>query len=174
MFCMPVEPKSLALILHPDPILRECSHEVDPADPIVREVALKLIEIMMEHHGAGLAAPQVGLSWRLFVTRDPEDEERGVTWINPRIEPIGDDVDIEEEGCLSLPEVRGNIRRPVSVRLVGHDIDGNSVEMKSSDFIARIWQHENDHLDGILIIDKMSTMDRLVNRRLIRDLEQQL
>ena len=76
-----------------------------------------------------------------------------------------------EEGCLSLPEIRGNVRRPVGIKITGWNALGEPAEMTSEEFIARVWQHENDHLDGILIIDKMSAMDRLVNRRAIRDLE---
>ncbi|MDP7006037.1 MAG: peptide deformylase [Phycisphaerales bacterium] len=168
---MTVDPKSLVLILHPEPILRKRANEVNPDDSIVRKVAQKMVEIMFENHGAGLAAPQVGLPWRIFVTRDPDNEELGIVWINPKIETIGDECDSEEEGCLSLPDVRGNIRRPVSIKISGHNIDGKLVDMESDDFIARVWQHEHDHLDGVLIIDKMSAMDRLINRRLIRDLE---
>ena len=171
MFYVTVDPKSLVLILHPDPILRRCAQEVDPDNPNVREVAEKMIEIMFRHHGAGLAAPQVGLSWRIFVTRDPEDEEVGIVWINPKIESIGEESDSDEEGCLSLPDIRGNIRRPVSIKISGHNIDGKLVVMESEGFISRVWQHEHDHLEGTLIIDRMSAMDRLVNRRMIRDLE---
>jgi peptide deformylase len=78
---------------------------------------------------------------------------------------------IEEEGCLSLPEIRCDIRRPIGIQIAGFDAMGQSAEMSSEDFLARVWQHEYDHLDGILIINKMSAMDRLVNRKLIRNLE---
>ena len=79
---------------------------------------------------------------------------------------------LEEEGCLSLPELRCAVRRPVGIRISGHDLSGNPASAESEEFIARVWQHENDHLDGILILDKMSAMDRLVNRKLIRQFKQ--
>ncbi len=145
--------------------------EVDPSDPTVQAVARKMVEIMLEFNGVGLAAPQVGLAWRLFVTRDPDNEDGGIAWINPVIDLLCDEVESDEEGCLSLPEIRGDIRRSINIRISGHDIDGNHSSQESDGFMARVWQHENDHLDGILIIDKMSKMDKLVNRRLIRNLE---
>ena len=105
------------------------------------------------------------------MTRDPENEDGGIAWINPRLEVTNKEIVSDEEGCLSLPEVRGDVRRPAGIQISGHGIDGQPITTQSDDFIARVWQHENDHLDGILITDKMSTMDKLVNRRLIRTLE---
>ena len=168
---MTVDPHTLALILHPAEVLRDKASEVDPADPNVQAVAKRMISLMVEHEGAGLAAPQVGLSWRLFVTRNPEDVDEALVWVNPTLEIVNAEVESSEEGCLSLPEIRGNVRRPVGIKLTGWNALGEPAEMTSEDFIARVWQHENDHLDGILIIDKMSAMDRLVNRRAIRELE---
>ena len=196
---MPVDPLALSLVLHPSSVLRQRAETVDVEDPLVNEVARRMIEIMYQYNGAGLAAPQVGLAWRLFVTRpsqqvidehehsrsnkhtpktdttpippNTEGENEGVVWINPSLEVVGDQYDIDEEGCLSLPEIRGRIRRSVEVKISGYDIKGTFAEMTSDQFIARVWQHEIDHLDGILIIDKMSAMDRLVCRRQIRELE---
>jgi len=176
MILMSVDPQSLTLAIYPAKILVERANDVDPADPKVQAVAQRMIEMMFEHNGVGLAATQVGLPWRIFVTRNQNDESdsvNGVAWINPVLEVIDKAIDIEEEGCLSLPKVHGNIRRPIAVRISGHDAQGNPVADESSEFIARIWQHENDHLDGVLIIDKMSAMDRLVNRKVLRNLERQ-
>lgn len=171
MFYMSVDTQSLLLVLHPDPILRKMAQAVDPSNANVQAVAKRMVEIMLEHNGVGLAAPQVGLAWRLFVTRDPHDEEGGIAWMNPTLEVMSDETEIDEEGCLSLPEIRGDVRRSVEIRISAHGLDGQPITAESEDCSARIWQHENDHLDGILIIDKMTTMDRLVNRRLIRNLE---
>ncbi len=171
---MSVDPQTLALQIYPAPSLVKCAEDVDASDPNVKAVALRMIELMFTHQGVGLAAPQIGLSWRVFVTRDhsvPEDEEHGVVWINPKLEVICDEFDIDEEGCLSLPDIRADIRRHTGIRISGFDVNGNPQEMSSNEFIARVWQHENDHLDGILILDKMNTMGRLVNRRIIRNLE---
>jgi len=174
MFVMAIDPQSLSLMFYPAAILQERASEVDESDPNVQAVAKRMIEMMFEQNGVGLAAPQVGLPWRIFVTRDtdsPEGEESGTAWINPNLEIICDELSVDEEGCLSLPDIRGDIRRPSGIRISGFDATGSPIEMESDEFIARVWQHENDHLDGILILDKMSAMDRLVNRRLIRSLE---
>jgi peptide deformylase len=176
MILMPVDLQSLTLQVYPASILKERAQEVDPTDESVQAVARRMISLMFEHHGVGLAAPQVGLSWRLFVTRhpkDPDNEESGVAWINPVLEVLDGTIDTDEEGCLSIPDVRGNIKRPLGIRISGNDANGLPTSQESDEFIARIWQHENDHIDGVLIIDKMSAMDRLVNRKLIRDLERQ-
>jgi peptide deformylase len=155
----------------------ERAQEVDSTDETVQAVARRMIEIMFEHRGVGLAAPQVGLPWRIFVTRhpnNPDNEESGLVWMNPVLDVIDGSVESEEEGCLSLPEIRGEIKRSLAIRISGHDVNGKPISAESDELIARIWQHENDHLDGVLIIDKMSAMDRLVNRKLIRDLERRL
>ncbi len=167
---MTIDPKSLSLVYYPDDILITKAKPVDVADKHVLATAKRMIEVMFEHAGVGLAAPQVGLSWRLFVTRDPEDENEGIVWLNPTIEIINDEMELVEEGCLSLPEIRGDIKRPIGIRITGHDLNGNETTMESEDFITRIWQHEYDHLDGILIIDKMSAMGRLMNRKKIKNL----
>ena len=171
MLLMSVDTQSLSLLIFPSPILLQRASEVDASDRNVQEVARRMIEMMFEQNGIGLAAPQVGLSWRLFVTRNPEDEESGVAWMNPTLEVTSTDDSIEEEGCLSLPEIRVDIRRPTGIQISGFDVNGDPAQESSDEFIARVWQHENDHLDGILIINKMSSMDRLINRRLIRNLE---
>jgi peptide deformylase len=109
---------------------------------------------------------------RLFVTRDPQEACDGIIWVNPTIEVIDDTIASDIEGCLSLPEIDVTVRRPVGVRICGHDLDGNVIEEESSEHIARVWQHEYDHLDGRLITDRMSTMDRIRSRRALRTLLQ--
>jgi len=168
---MSVDPQSLNLVLYPDPILKQRALEVDASDANVQAVAQRMIELMFDYEGVGLAAPQVGLPWRLFVTRDPNLENGGLAWINPTLEIIASEVVIAEEGCLSLPEIRCDVRRPLGIRISGWNEHGKEAHQDSEEFIARVWQHENDHLDGILLTDKMSAMDRLVNRKVIKNLE---
>ena len=168
---MQVDPQTLSLIFYPSDVLRKKAQDVDPSDTNVQAVAKRMMELMAEHEGAGLAAPQVGLQWRLFVTRDPDDAEKAIAWMNPTLEIVHPEVELAEEGCLSLPDIHGNVRRPIGIKITGWNAQGEKAEMTSDKFIARVWQHENDHLDGILIIDKMSGMDRLLNRRAIRQLE---
>ena len=168
---MTIDVSTLSIVYYPNDILRQKASDVDPNDAIVQEVARRMVELMFEHSGVGLAAPQVGLPWRLFVTQDLDNEGEGIVWMNPVLETIEDTSEVEEEGCLSLPEIRADIRRPIGIRISGFDHKGQAHACESNDFIARVWQHECDHLDGILIIDKMSAMDRLANRKLIKHLE---
>ena len=168
---MPVNPAQLSIVLYPDDALRKSTESVDPHDPNVQAVAARMIEIMFEAHGAGLAAPQVGLNWRLFVTRDPENEDGGLAWMNPVLTPSLDaprEADIE--GCLSLPGIEVLVERPMQVRLDAFDINGEPVTCDDVD-LARVFQHEFDHLEGVLIIDKMTMMERIRNRKLLKDLQ---
>lgn len=166
---MAIDTASLHLLYYPSDVLRARAEEVDLADPDLAGVIDRMVELMIAHKGVGLAAPQVGVPWRLFITRESETEARA--WINPVIEPLDTELEVEEEGCLSLPDIRADIRRPRAVSINAADADGEAVQSTSDDFESRIWQHEYDHLDGILIIDRMSPMGRLANRRAIRGLE---
>lgn len=170
MCTMAIDVKNLTIRHYPDPILREKASEVDPSDEDVQAVAARMIDMMFEANGAGLAAPQVGLPWRLFVTRDPEDEEGALVWINPVVTALDDDALPDTEGCLSLPEIEVEVARPMRARISACGVDGERFEVES-DVLARVWQHEADHLDGILIIDKMTTMERIKNRKKLKMLK---
>jgi peptide deformylase len=167
---MPVDPALLKLLIYPAKALRQSCVDVDPSDAQVAAVARTMIDLMHEHEGIGLAAPQVGLPWRVFVTRG---EEEDLVRVNPVIEVLHPAVEVNEEGCLSLPGVRVDVARPVSVVMRSLDLSGNVHEEVADDFMGRVWQHERDHLDGVLIIDRMGPMDRLANRRQLRSLERE-
>lgn len=168
---MSVDPDRLKILIYPDPALREKGRPVDPTDNTVHAVARRMIQLMHEADGVGLAAPQVGLAWRLFVTngRDADPEDR--VFINPQLNPARGEMIAEEEGCLSLPGINVQVRRPGHVDITAHGLDGEPLSLSADGFLTRIWQHENDHLDGVLIIDKMSPMDRLATRKALKDLK---
>ena len=166
-----MDPSALDILTHPHPVLRLKAEPVKAVDDEVRAVVDRMFELMDEAEGIGLAAPQVGLAMRLFITRDPDELTRGCVWINPELEVVEDTKESDEEGCLSLPGILVNVDRPQGIRIRGLNEHGESVEAVSSEHIARVWQHENDHLNGRLIIDRMSSMERLRNRRALRDLE---
>jgi len=171
---MTIDVAKLAIVHYPDPILRKKAEPIaDPRDPLVREVATRMLELMQEAHGIGLAAPQVGLPWRMFVIRHKiEDEDHpDQIFINPVFSNISIKSTLHEEGCLSLPEMRVDVQRPISLTVTAENPEGERFELEGHDLIARVWQHEMDHLDGVLILDRMSPMDRLANRRILRDLE---
>lgn len=179
---MPVDPNTLRLVLFPDPVLRRPASPIEHVDDEVRRVAERMVEVMLEERGVGLAAPQVGLSWRVFVIHVPEEEGRSATadpatatlaprvYINPEVtagpEPLG----TEEEGCLSLPDIRGEVSRSPRVRVSALDVHGRRFEHEAAGLLARCIQHEFDHLNGVLIIDRFSQMSRLKNRRALKEL----
>ena len=170
---MSVKPEQLQIRIYPDPVLREPTHPVEQVDDQVRAVAARMLELMHEVRGVGLAAPQVGLSWRLFVanpTGEPGDDR---VYINPRLDEPGRQTEARDEGCLSIPGITAEVTRPTTVRVRARNLDNEPVELQAEGMLARIVQHEHDHLDGVLIIDRMTPMDRMANKRALRDLETQ-
>jgi peptide deformylase len=120
-----------------------------------------MLDLMYEHEGVGLAANQVDLPIRMFVVNASGARGDGeeMVLINPELQlPKGSDS--MSEGCLSLPGIRGEVRRPKSIRLSAYDLAGNAIERNIDDFLARILLHENDHLDGVMFFDRMSDDDR--------------
>lgn len=163
---------SRRIVHFPAAVLRRRAVEVGTIDDSIRRLVDDMVRIMREEEGAGLAAPQVGESVRLFITeaRPDEGESLGVH-VNPVIEASGEEAELMNEGCLSLPDVRGEIRRPLRVTLSWTDLDGLRQRRTHDGMLARIWQHELDHLDGVLIIDRMAPVDRLRARKSLKALE---
>ncbi|QDU33938.1 Peptide deformylase [Poriferisphaera corsica] len=168
---MSVEASKLKIVNYPASVLRKKAKPVEMIDDEVKEVAKRMIELMHENRGVGLAAPQVGLDWRLFVCNPTAEPGDDMVFINPVISDATKEMEWMDEGCLSLPEIRGEVNRPIGVTITALDEHGNEFALQSDDFPARVWQHENDHLDGVLIIDKMKMMDKMANRKLIKELE---
>ncbi len=168
----PVKPDQLRIIHYPDPVLRQAAEPLPGATDEVRRVAQRMLELMHEARGVGLAAPQVGLPWRLFVanpTGEPEDDQ---IFINPKLSSPSRENHTHDEGCLSLPNITGDITRPASITVDALDEQGKPFKLTSDDLPARVWQHEIDHLDGILILDRMPAIDKVANKQAILDLEQ--
>ncbi len=167
---MTVNAADLRIIHYPSAILRQKAKSVPAVNDEVRAVAARMIELMKAEKGVGLAAPQVGLPWRMFVTEVPEDGEVRV-YVNPTLRILPGARDLREEGCLSIPNIHVEIERPLTAALTAIDLDGHPVEREVTGFVARVWQHEFDHINGVLIIDKMSPVDRLANRKVLKELE---
>lgn len=168
---MAAQPPTRPVVLYPDPILRQKAQPVRRVDEEIRRLVEEMYQTMKAEEGAGLAAPQIGVALRIFVTGAPD---RGVpfkAYINPVLEDLQGDLEGAEEGCLSLPEIRGVVRRPKQVTIRALDVDGNEFTETGAGFAARVWQHEYDHLDGILIVDKMSPLDRLRVRKALKELK---
>lgn len=149
-----------------DPVLRERAREVEEVTEDHRRLARDMIETMRAAPGVGLAGPQVGVLERIFVWE--LDERQGV-FINPRIVKRSTDTITEEEGCLSLPGLAYDVERHREVTLEALDENGNAVTMTGEDLLARIFQHEVDHLDGTLFIDRLDEQDRREALRTLRE-----
>ena len=167
---MALDVSRLVIAHYPEPLLREVARPIDTIDDTVRAVAARMLELMHEADGAGLAAPQVGLPWRLFVTRT-NDEYPDRVYVNPSLAGLGGDMTVRPEGCLSLPGIELDIRRPSTATVTAKDLESRNFTLADDDLLARVWQHEHDHLNGILIIDKMTPIDRIANRKLLKELE---
>ena len=167
---MAIDVARLEIVQYPDPALRTVARPVETIDDTVRAVATRMFAVMLDADGAGLAAPQVGLPWRMFVTRGDDDHPDRVL-VNPELIDLGGETAVVPEGCLSLPGVTVDIRRLMNATLTCLDLDGRTVTLTATDLRARIWQHEMDHLNGVLIIDRMTPMDRIATRKLLKELE---
>ena len=156
------------------PVLRAKASPVPPAEIAsarVQTLIDDMFETMSEYQGIGLAAPQVHESLRLFVagvrrgdvvTPMTDDVEMPfVALINPEIVPVGEDVESSWEGCLSIPDIRGKVERRRAVRVRALDRSGRRIELVAHGLPARVIQHENDHLDGVLFFDRMATFETL-------------
>jgi len=160
------------LVIHPEEVLRRRAEPVEAFDESLRELVDDLAALMKAHRGAGIAAPQAGESVRVFLAAAENPEDPPTVFVNPRLHDFSPDSAMATEGCLSLPEIEGQVMRPKAVAVTACDLEGREFTLHSDGFPARVWQHEMDHLDGVLIIDRMRMLDRLANRRAIRELEQ--
>lgn len=146
------------------PVLRTPAEPVrDPTDPEIRRFAADMIETMLDAPGVGLAAPQVHNGLRMVVFRVPAERAGGesvprTVLINPEVEPLDDETELGWEGCLSIPGMRGLVPRFSRIRYRGVGLDGEFIEREAEGFHARVVQHEVDHLDGVLYIDRMEDL----------------
>jgi len=150
------------------PVLRRRAQPLDRGEiksARVQRLIDDMIETMTEYHGVGLAAPQIHEPLRIFVAAldVDEDGEAGdpVAIINPEITPVGIDMVEDWEGCLSIPDIRGRVSRSREIKVRAFDRNGERVEIRAHDFPARVIQHETDHLDGVLFVDRMKTFESL-------------
>ena len=151
----------LSILLHPDPRLKKISTQVTNIDERIKKLCLDMIDTMYSHSGVGLAAPQVGVLKRVVVMDCSDDEEKSpVTLINPEIVWSSEEVSKFEEGCLSIPHIREEIKRPSSVQVKFTDISGISKESYFTSLWATCIQHEIDHLNGKLFIDYLGPIKR--------------
>jgi peptide deformylase len=151
-----------------DPVLKSVASPVSEFGPELRAGVERMIGIMREGMGVGLAATQVGMLRRVLVFQAGPDSEP-TALVNPEVEWLSDEVVLAEEGCLSLPRVSMDVERPLHARFSGRDTDGEPFRLEASGLEARVLQHEIDHLDGILILDRASREQRKGALRALRE-----
>lgn len=153
----------LQLYYYDHPVLRKRCARIESITDEIRKLAHDMVETMYEKDGVGLAAPQVGHSVRLFVMREYLEDEEGNSlfsepkvYINPELTKPSSRQLIDTEGCLSIPGLRLKVARPASIVVTAQDLEGNTFTEEVSGYNARIRMHENDHLNGVLFIDRVS------------------
>ena len=148
------------IVTLPDPVLRRKARTVTRFDAGLQTLVDDMIETMREAPGVGLAAPQVGISDRLIVVEYPEDDEQEdspkklYVVVNPEIKDVSEETEMGIEGCLSIPNLHGEVERALAVTVKGQTRRGQAVKIKAQGWLARIFQHEIDHLDGVVFTDR--------------------
>ena len=164
--CNPMAPYEIRII--GDPVLRQRAAEVTQVDGALARLCDDMLHTMYEAPGIGLAAPQVGVQKRLFVYDIGEGP--GVV-VNPEIVEARGSW-IYEEGCLSVPGLSWEIERPNEIHVKGYDLDGNEVDIEADELLGRLFQHEFDHLDGILLVERLDDEARRAALKTIREMVQ--
>ena len=163
----------MKIVRYPHPALRHPGRSVTTVDKKLRVQVGEMMEAMYEARGLGLAAPQVALPYQLLVmniTGDPEQKDQEEVFINPVIVERKGNVD-DEEGCLSFPGLYQKVRRAKTIKVQAYNLKGELVEKVVTDLEARAWQHEIDHLNGVLFIDKMGLLARFSARTSVKNFE---
>ncbi len=159
--------EDLRIRLYGDPVLRRKSARVVTFNDDIRTLVSKMIEIMFEHDGLGLAAPQVGVLKRIAIVLK---DEKPLVLINPEILEVSDDLVEAKEGCLSFPDIFEVIKRPAGVRVKAFNLEGEEYELEAEGIVARAILHELDHLEGKLIIDYLSPARKALVKSRMRKL----
>ena len=155
-----------------DPVLKSSATPVDRFDDSLRRQVSRMAGLMNDALGVGLAAPQLGLSQRLLVYRIGPDAPL-IALVNPRVEWVSEDLETLDEGCLSIPGITVDVDRPLHVRVRAQDEEGDERLVEASGLEARVIQHEMDHLDGVLILDRTSRDERKRALRELREAERE-
>ncbi|MGH8092101.1 MAG: peptide deformylase [Chthoniobacterales bacterium] len=179
----------LPIVRYGHPVLRAKGKQITKVDDWIRELAANMLETMQEAHGVGLAAQQVGEALQLTVIdiAGAEDQASTMTLNGTEVEPkgsmplvllnpkltLGRETGIAVEGCLSFPEITGDIRRAISVVLRAETPEGEPLEIEASGLLARVLQHEVDHLNGILFIDRMSAATKVALRSRLKRMQRE-
>jgi peptide deformylase len=160
------------IVTYPDPILQRPTEKITEFNEELRTLADDMFESMYKAQGIGLAAPQIGVSKRITVIdlSNKENPDDKIILVNPEI-VAREGKQYAEEGCLSLPDIREKVSRAAKVKVRAQDLEGNWFEMEGTELLARAFQHEIDHLDGVLFLWRLSALKRDLILRKIRKLQ---
>ena len=161
------------ILQYPDPRLRAPNAPIVEFTPELAKISAAMFEAMYRTDGVGLAGPQVGINLKLLVFNpggDSASSETEVVLCNPKIVSRSRETESGEEGCLSFPEINAQVVRPITSIVEAQDIEGNGITLELEGWASRIFQHEYDHLDGILFIDRMSSPDKTRIRPVLNEL----
>jgi peptide deformylase len=159
------------LTRYPADVLAGQASPVEKIDDNISQLIVKMTDVMLKNKGVGLAAPQIGLPMRLFIISLSGTREAVKVYINPTVTPIGE-LDAVEEGCLSVPGIYTKIRRYKKCKVTATDLDGNEFTEEADGLYARALQHENDHINGITIVNRMGQAAKIAHRRQLKKLSQ--
>ena len=162
--------KKFKIRIYGDPVLKEVSEEVADIDGALVKTCNRMLDAMYDEPGLGLAAPQVGIGQRFFVydlTKQGFGNGPGVL-INPEVVESRDEWSYDE-GCLSVPELSWEIIRPKEIHIKGYDINGEEISIEADELLARLFLHELDHLDGVLLLDHLDDDQRREAKKILRD-----
>ena len=168
---LPERLDNLEIIHWPDPRLKVAGKRVEVFDDGLKALAERMIELMYQANGVGLAAPQLGLDLQLFVARVPEQMDQPRVYVNAELVEQGGTL-TSEEGCLSVPGITVKTKRTGKIGIRAQDLKGKYFEQEADGLLSRVWQHENDHCNGVVIVDRMSRLQRISSRRAMRELEE--
>ncbi|MBX3464972.1 MAG: peptide deformylase [Planctomycetes bacterium] len=164
----------MEVLVYPDPVLRRGGKPIATFDQGLRQLADRMLVAMYEEGGVGLAAPQVGIEQKLLVlnpTGDAGDRAGELALCNPRI-TRKKGREFGEEGCLSFPGIQAEVERWVEITVAYQDLDGKEQVLTAKDWLARIVQHELDHLEGVLFVDRLTAVDKLRVKAQLAELEE--
>lgn len=167
------EELNYVVTLYPQPVLRKEAAPVEAFDDDLAKIVEAMYRRMYESKGVGLAAPQVGLGTRILVINpsgEEDDKSEELALINPTIVDRFGEESVYEEGCLSFPGIYAEVKRPDKCKIEAKDVNGDKLELEFEGFASRVIQHEYDHLQGILLVDRMSAADKLKHRSALGEL----
>ena len=158
------------LTLYPEPVLRRVAEPVQAFDDDLAQIVRAMFDCMRKSQGVGLAAPQVGLQKRILVLNATGEAEDDLALINVEIVERSGPKSVFEEGCLSFPGIYAEVERPDRCRVQAFDPEGKPIDKEFDGFTSRVIQHEYDHLEGVLLVDRMSAADKLRHKAALEEL----